>query len=159
MTDDRTLSFDRLIAAKPETVWRCWTDPDLLARWFAPKPVKTTITLLDVRPGGGFGTRMEVPDHGVMEGDAGCFLVVEPNRRLVWTNALGPEFRPNHIGTGEMEFPFTAEIRMEPEGDGTRYTSTAYHPTPESAATHDRLGFYDGWGTAATQLQELAESL
>ena len=159
MTDDRQLSFSRRIAARPGTVWRCWTEPELLAQWFAPRPVTTTVTRLDLHPGGGFATRMDIPDHGVTESDPGCFLVVEPERRLVWTNALGPDYRPNVIGAGQIDFAFTADIRLERDGDGTLYSATVTHARPEDAARHESMGFHDGWGTAAAQLEEVAVGL
>ena len=41
MTDfDPTLDLrlERMIAARPETLWRCWTDPELIKQWFCPVP-------------------------------------------------------------------------------------------------------------------------
>ena len=108
MTKDHSLHFTRQINARPQAVWRCWTEPALLKQWFAPAPVVTTEAEIDPQPGGGFRTVMEVPDHGTMAGDPGCVLLAEPAARLVWTNALGPGFVPNLIGTGPMDFAFTA---------------------------------------------------
>ena len=159
MSDDHTLTFTRHIKASPETVWRCWTDPALITQWFTPVPVRTTEAEMDARPGGTFRVVMEIPDHGTMAGDAGCVLVADPARRLVWTNALGPGFRPNAIGTGPGEFPFTAEILMAPEDGGCRYTATVWHARAEDSAAHAQMGFYDGWGAATTQLEALAQTL
>lgn len=159
MSDDLTLSFTRRLAASPANVWRCWTEPDLIKEWFAPKPVETTEAEIDPVPGGGFRVVMVVPEHGEMRHPAGCILVADPGRRLVWTNALGPGFRPNRIGDGPMDFAFTAEIRLEPDGDGCRYTATVSHATKEATEAHERMGFHDGWGAATTQLEQLAGSL
>ena len=52
MTADRELVLTRLIDAPREKVWRAWTEPELLKRWFAPKPYTTPVAELDVRPGG-----------------------------------------------------------------------------------------------------------
>ncbi|WP_102107469.1 SRPBCC family protein [Oceaniglobus roseus] len=156
---DTTLTFTRHIKASPATVWRCWTEPDLLRQWFAPKPVETTEAEIDPRPGGIFRTVMVVPEHGTMAGDPGCILVAEPATRLVWTNCLGPDFVPNVIGTGPMDFGFSAEILMEPENGGCRYTATVRHATKEHTEAHAAMGFHDGWGTATTQLETLARTL
>ena len=154
MTYDLTLSRD--IKASPSTVWRCLTEPDLLKQWFAPKPVTITRIIVEPHPGGTFKLAMQVPDHGLMDEDAGCVLLAEPDRKIVWTNALGPGFRPNSIGTGEFDFAFTAVMEITPTEDGCRYTATALHATEAGMKTHEKMGFHDGWGTTADQLAELA---
>ena len=50
------------------------------------------------------------------------------------------------------------ESRSEAEGDGTRYTARARHWTPESKAHHLEMGFLEGWGVCADQLQALCEA-
>ncbi|SMY05991.1 SRPBCC family protein [Flavimaricola marinus] len=159
MTDDLTLSFTRTLAASPANVWRCWTEPDLLKQWFAPKPVEVPVAEIDARPGGKFHIVMVVPDHGRMEGAPGCILVAEPGKRIVWTNALGPDFAPNKLGDGPTDFAFSADIVIEPDGAGCTYHVTVRHATAEAARSHEGMGFYDGWGTVTTQLGELAATL
>ncbi|MCB1467371.1 MAG: SRPBCC domain-containing protein, partial [Rhizobiaceae bacterium] len=39
--NDRELVITKLIDAPPEKVFRCWTEPELLKQWFAPKPWST----------------------------------------------------------------------------------------------------------------------
>lgn len=159
MTDDLMLKFTRLINASPNAVWRCWTEPGLLKQWFAPKPVVTTLAEIEPYPGGRFRTVMQVPDHGEMAGAPGCILIAEPAMRLVWTNALGPEFHPNLVGTSDIDFAFTADIRMTSEGGGCRYDVKVMHATEAAKSSHEDMGFFDGWGTAATQLEALAATL
>jgi uncharacterized protein YndB with AHSA1/START domain/DNA-binding transcriptional ArsR family regulator len=50
--DGRTFSFDRLLAAPPEVVWRHWVDPDLLASWWAPPSMTVVECVLEPRAGG-----------------------------------------------------------------------------------------------------------
>jgi uncharacterized protein YndB with AHSA1/START domain len=159
LADDTTLSFTRSLAATPAAVWRCWTEPELLKKWFAPHPVETTEVEIEAKPGGIFRTVMVVPEHGEMRGDPGCVLVAVPERHLVWTNALGPQFRPNKMGDGPMDFAFSAEITIEATAGGCTYTATCRHATPEQSRAHADMGFYEGWGTVTTQLGELAATL
>ncbi len=160
MTETHTLAFTRTLAASPAAVWRCWTEPDLLKQWFAPKPVEVPVAEIEAIPGGRFRIVMIVPDHGRMDNAPGCILVAEPARRLVWTNALGPDFVPNTFGTGPMDFAFTADITMaDAPGGGSTYDVKVHHATAQAARSHEDMGFYDGWGTCATQLGELAASL
>lgn len=51
MTDLPNYVLERTFAAPRELVWRTWTDPQLLARWYGPN-VETIIHRLDVVPGG-----------------------------------------------------------------------------------------------------------
>jgi uncharacterized protein YndB with AHSA1/START domain len=79
---------------------------------------------------------------------------VIPNERLVWTAALGPDFRPQHT-----DLPFTAIIELERTASGgTRYRAIAMHQDPEGAKRHDEMGFQDGWGAAFDQLVELMKA-
>jgi uncharacterized protein YndB with AHSA1/START domain len=156
---ERSLTLSRAIAARPETVWRCLTEPTLLCQWFAPRPVTVIEVRLDPRPGGEFYLNMLIPDHGESGGHPGCILVADPARRLVWTNALAPEFVPIVIGTGPMDFAFTADIRLVPTATGCTYDVRVSHATTEAAAKHEKMGFHEGWGTCADQLADLARDL
>lgn len=95
---DRDLKLTRTLAASPAVVWRCWTDPELLARWFAPDPVKVVSARIDPVPGGVFDVVMQLPDEAPMREPPGCVLLAEPRHRLVWTSALGPQFRAEPTG-------------------------------------------------------------
>ena len=146
------LVLERLIDVPREPVWLAWTRPELLKRWFCPEPWKLVDCDLELRPGGIFRTVMRGPD-GEESAGTGCLLVVEENAKLVWTDALGPGFRP-------AAEPFmTAEIRLAPEGAGTRYTAIARHATPEARKRHEEMGFHEGWGAALDQLIEVAKEL
>lgn len=60
-----------------------------------PTPLVGVACEIDLRPGGVFSTTMQSPDGERMPAMSGGYLVVEPVHRLVWTNALGQDFRPN----------------------------------------------------------------
>ena len=50
------LAINRSYPVGPEKVWRAWTDPEALKRWWGPKAVGDQVALaqLDVRVGGRF---------------------------------------------------------------------------------------------------------
>ena len=54
--------------------------------------------------------------------NTGCYLDVVPNRKLVWTGALLPGYRPANL-SADVPFVFTAVIELEPHGTGTKYTA------------------------------------
>lgn len=140
-----------------ELVWKAWTTPELLVQWFTPKPWKTVECQVDLRPGGRFYSVMESPEGERFPGES-CILEVVENRRLVWTSALLPGYRPR-IGPASAKecdtFPFTAIIEMEPDGSGSKYTATVIHGDEEARKQHEAMGFESGWGAAFDQLVEL----
>jgi len=87
------LSFERFVDEPKELIWRAWTHPQHLKPWFCPLPWTTIDCEIDLRPGGLFRTVMQSPE-GQEFPNIGCYLEVVENERLVWTNALLPNFRP-----------------------------------------------------------------
>lgn len=147
------LSFTRVVDVPRAKVWRCWTEPELLKQWFTPAPWKTVEADLELRPGGKFYTRMRGPEGEDMPG-TGCFLEIVPQKRLVWTDALGPGFRP------ALEPFMTGVIELEDApGGGTRYTARVLHKNAEDRRRHMDMGFEPGWNKALDQLVALAKTL
>jgi uncharacterized protein YndB with AHSA1/START domain len=84
-------------------------------------------------------------------------LEIAPNRKLVWTVALKPGYRPSNP---TFDVPaFTAIILIEPYGKGTKYSALAMHKDEQSCRAHDRMGFSDGWGKALDQLVSHAKTM
>ena len=78
---DLTLSVTRTLDAPRDAVWRCWTEGDLLRRWFCPAPWTVPVADLDPRPGGRMNVTMAGPGGERVEG-VGCYLEVAPGERL-----------------------------------------------------------------------------
>lgn len=145
------LMLERVVDVPPHLIWRAWTRPGDLMRWFTPKPWRTTACEIDLRPGGVFRTVMEGP-AGERHDNAGCYLEIVENRRLVFTDGLGPGYRPKDSGF------MTASIIIEPAGKGSRYVAIAMHKDEAGRKTHEEMGFHTGWNTALDQLVELAKT-
>jgi uncharacterized protein YndB with AHSA1/START domain len=160
MAEGNDLVLERLLDAPRDMVWRAWTDPEQLKRWWAPRPYETPEIALDLRPGGAFYSRMTGPD-GFDTSGTGCFLEVIEGEKIVWTSALGPGWRPQDVDPQDCGgFPFTAIITFEDNGDGrTRYKAVALHRNEKDRETHAQMGFQEGWGTCADQLGEVAKAL
>ena len=154
MTDiaDRTLVLTRLIDASPEAVFRCWSEPELITQWFAPKPWTTPKVESDFRPGGASTVTM-ADETGTEYPNPGQYLEIVPNRKIVFTDAFVGDWAPS-----EKPF-FTAVLTFEEEGGKTRYTARALHWTRDDKEAHEKMGFHEGWGLCATQLEELAKTL
>lgn len=148
MTEDRQLVLTRVIAAPPETVWRCWTDPALLPRWFGPEGFSCRTREIDLRPGGLWRFDMIGPD-GTVFANRHRITLQDPPRRLAFLmdaddDAAGP--------------PMDVLVTIEPEGTGCRITQVITFPTAEARAGAlaygaDRLG-----QTTLAKLARLAET-
>ena len=148
MSADRELVLTRLINAPREKVYRAWTDPELLKQWFAPKPYTTPIVEIDVRPGGSAYFVMRGPDGKDLP-NRGVYLEVVPNEKLVSTDAYVKAWEPS-------EKPFmTLILTFEDEGGKTRYTARVRHWTVADREAHEKMGFHEGWGLCADQLEAL----
>ena len=88
------LVLERHADVSPAQVWKAWTRPEQVSKWFAPRPWTTAECEIDLRPGGQFKFVMRSPE-GQLFPSVGCYLEVVPNERLVWTDALLPGFRPS----------------------------------------------------------------
>lgn len=145
---DLDLVLERVVAVPPELVWQAWTQPEHVKRWFCPAPWTVTDCRIDLRPGGIFHTTMRSPDGEAFPGD-GCYLEIQENRKLVWTSALLPGYRP---APESDSLVFTAAIVLAPEGKGTRYKAIAMHRDRAGRQQHEQMGFHDGWSICLDQL-------
>jgi len=146
------LVLERVIDVPVDLVWAAWTQPEHIVHWFTPRPWTVAKCEIDLRPGGKFNTDMRSPDGQIFP-NSGCFLEVVPMKRLVFTDALQPGFRPSAQ-------PFmTAIVELEAEGTGTRYRATALHSSVEQRIKHEEMGFHNGWGTALDQLVAYVKTL
>jgi len=151
--DPRTdLTFTRTLDAPRLLLWECWTTPEHIKQFFVPKPHAIEACEIDLRVGGKFNTTMNV-EGNIMQNE-GILLEVVDGERLVFTDTYSEGWKPaaDPFMTAIVEF-------ADDEKGGTIYTATARHRTPEARQTHEDMGFYDGWGTVATQLEEYAKSL
>lgn len=140
------LVLERIIDIPVEKVWEAWTTPAHMKAFFMPKPWELVDAKLDLRPGGRFETKMRGPE-GQEFGGAGCYLELVKNEKMVWTDCLGPDYRPN------AEPFFTAMLLLERLGDNkTKYTAIAIHGSEENRKKHEEMGFKEGWGIVIDQL-------
>lgn len=147
------LTLERVIRAAPAELWRAWTDPRSLEQWWTPAPLHTRVDHLDVRPGGGFVTRMSEDGTSFVPHTDSIFLAVEPARRLVFTNAVDSTWRP----AVPAPVAITAEILFDEHPEGTHYRAIVRHAEPTARDQHADLGFFDGWGAVTAQLAHLVE--
>jgi len=92
------LFFERTFDAPRQLVWKAFTDPDLVPRWWGPHGTTTVVPEMDVRPGGKWRYVSSAPDRDDVE-FYGEYLEVEPPERFAWTfmfdvEGIGPQGGP-----------------------------------------------------------------
>lgn len=146
------LVLDRLLDAPREKLYRCWTEPELMKPWFCPQPWSVSHVEVDVRAGGSNLIVMNGPNGEVVP-NRGIYLEVVPNEKLVFTDAFTSAWVPS-------EKPFmVAELTFADDGGKTRYRAVARHWSEEDMKSHQQMGFEEGWGIVATQLEAFAKTI
>jgi uncharacterized protein YndB with AHSA1/START domain len=108
---------------------------------------------MDLRVGGATNIVMKSPEGQEMP-NPGTILEIVPGRKLVFTDAYTGDWMPREGA------PFmTAIITFDPEGGKTRYAATVRHWSDADVKKHEEMGFHQGWGLCADQLEALAKTL
>ena len=138
----RKLVITRVFDAPREAVFRAWTEPARLVRWWGPKDFTVPEYKMDVRPGGAWRTVMLSPD-GERHPVQGVFREIVAPERLVFTWAWEDEHgKPGHETLVAVEF--------RARGDKTELTLT--HSVFESAKSRD--AHKSGWSSTLDCLAE-----
>ena len=87
-TSDRELVVTRTFNGPVHLVFKAWTAPELLMRWWVPKSlgIKLVGCEVDARTGGSYRFVFDVPGQPEPVAFFGKYLEVTPPTRLVWTN-------------------------------------------------------------------------
>ena len=127
------LVVTRIIDAPLEMVWKAWTVPEHVMRWWGPKDYTSPTCKIDLREGGKYVFCMRAPKEqgGQDMYTAGVYKKIVPMERLEFTQGLadkdGNKIDPAQVG---MPPDFPKEIRtvivFKAKGDMTELTITEY---------------------------------
>lgn len=84
MSDLPTYVLERIFDAPRELVWKAWTDPKLLPRWYGPN-VETIVHRLELKPGGLWLSEMKWGGNSMCQRVE--YTEVTPPKRLVWLHS------------------------------------------------------------------------
>lgn len=137
------VEVERRIAARPETVFGYFTDPERYRRW------QGVDAELDPRPGGTFRVRMTGRSGTVARG---VFVEVEPPRRLVFTWGWEQlDWLPEGMA-GILPGSSTVEVLLAADGDGT-ILRLRHTRLPDDAASRFHTA---GWELTLDRLAAVA---
>jgi uncharacterized protein YndB with AHSA1/START domain len=93
LVGDREIAATRILDAPRELVWKVWTDPVHIAKWWGPNGFTTTTYAMDLKPGGVWRYVMHGPDGRDYQNKVTYLEVVEPER-LVYTLGGAEDVEP-----------------------------------------------------------------
>ena len=162
MTDLPSYALDRTFDAPRELVWRTWTDPVLLARWYGPN-VETIVHRLDVRPGGLWLNEMKMGTRSMYQRTE-YTEVVAPERLVCLMSDADADWNPRP-NPRMPDWPRVLLTTVTLTAAGA-YTDMRLTWTPHEAgeaeiacfaASMDNLGM--GWAAGMTIMEELLAEL
>jgi uncharacterized protein YndB with AHSA1/START domain len=153
------LVVKRIIDAPLEMVWKAWTEPEHVMRWWGPKNYTSPNCIIDLREGGKyiFCMRAPIEQGGQDSYTTGVYNKIVPMERLEFTQSLSDK-DGNIIDPSQAGMPpdFPKELRtiivFKAKGEMTELTITEYDWTVGQMYVYSLAGLHQS-------LDKLAESL
>lgn len=145
LPSEKEILITRDFDAPPEAVYRAYTTPELVQRWWNAKRGEVTVAEIDLHVGGSWRFAMETPD-GTEVAFHGVYREIVPNERIVAT-----EF---YEGFPDGEALST--ITFAPRAGGSTLTILVAHNRREHRDAHIESGMEDGLQDALDLLEEAA---
>ncbi|OBF17812.1 SRPBCC domain-containing protein [Mycobacterium sp. ACS4331] len=138
MTDTATVRVQRVMPASPEVVFDQWLDPESLADWMCPRPVRCVAIAVEPRVGG--GVRFDLDDSGESVLIVGQFQVIDRPRllRFTWSNSNWAD--PTVVSV--------VEVTFSPIADGQTLMAIEHTLLPKQ----EYESFRHGWDLTFEQL-------
>jgi len=148
---DTQILITREFDAPKHLVYRAWTTPELVRRWWHANRGEVTLAEIDLRVGG-MWRYVSRSEDGFEVGFHGEYREIVPNERLVTTEV--------YEGIPDADEHAALDTLTLTESDGrTTLTVLVEHPTKEGRDAHINSGMEAGMQDAMDLLEEVAVSL
>lgn len=156
--------LERTFRASKATLWKMWTQPEHMARWWGPKELKVGQSKMDFRRGGTYHYSMIGPDGTEMWGKMYYRDIVEPVR-VLWVNTFSD--KNGGLTRHPMAPQFPAEmlsmVTLDDAGAGQTKVTIRWYPinaTPEEIAFFNGMhdGMNQGWTGSFDRLEEILKT-
>jgi uncharacterized protein YndB with AHSA1/START domain len=154
-----TLVITRTFDAPRDLVWRAWTEPEMLMRWWGPKDFTCPRAEIDPRVGGRYLNCMRGPAGSELDRDywtTGVFKEIVPPERLVYTDSFADErgnvVPASHYGM-DGDIPLEMLVTLTFEESGGKTTMTLRHEG--LPAGEHQEGANEGWSQSFDKMAEM----
>ncbi len=122
----REIVITRIFDAPRELVWKAWTEPERVMRWWGPREFTSPECKIDFRVGGVYLFCMKSPD-GQKIWSTGVYREIVPLERIVCTDAFADEngklVSASHYGlAGDWSDELVITVTFEDHEGKTRMT-------------------------------------
>ena len=157
-TTSKDFVISRVLDAPRELVWKCFTDPGRMKKWWGPKGFTVIASNMDLRVGGTYHYGMKTPNGGAMWGKF-VYREITPPERLVLIDSFSDE--AGGLGRHPMAPTWPPQMLSiftfeEQPGGKTKFTVrwSPYEATEEERATFDagHDSMTQGWSGTMEQL-------
>lgn len=155
----------RVFDAPRALVFKCWTDPAYLARWWGPRTFVCPVCEVDARAGGRYRIVMRGAD-GTDYPMSGAFREIVPNMRIVQegdTSEKSEEWHdmvdPDRKGQGKRKIDMLTTTTFEDEGQGTKVTIVTRFPSMALRDSFAKAGMGEGWSSSLDKLSDLLDAV
>jgi uncharacterized protein YndB with AHSA1/START domain len=142
---ENEIVITRVIDAPRSRIFKTWTEPEHLTRWWAPDGCTTPFCKVDLRPGGRFHYCMRLPDGREIWAIGIYRHIVEPER-IVYVDSFADEngnpIPPTHYGMSA-DHPAESLVTVTFAEQAGKTKLTLRHAIPE--AIKDREDTQKGW--------------
>src|SRR3989475_10221080 len=149
---NRELVIVRVLDAPRALVWKAWTEPERLKRWWGPRTFTTPVAKIDLRVGGAFLYCMRQPDGKDIWG-TGVYREIVPLKRIVYTDSFADEkgnvVPATYYGLSRA-FPLEMQVTVTFEDHDGKTKITLHHVG--IPASPDRDGANQGWNESLDKL-------
>lgn len=156
------LMITRIFDAPVETVWKMWSEPEMLMKWWGPKDFTCPVAKIDFKVGGKYLSCMHgVPAPGMPAQDfwsTGTYKEIVPMKKIVATDSFADEngnvVSASHYG---MEgFPMELQVTLEfEEVEGSKTKMTLRHVGIENIDEKMRSDMEQGWNQSFDKLANI----
>ena len=145
------VNITRIFDAPRELVFKMWTDPELVEKWWGPKDFINPVCELDARVGGIMRIVMQGPD-GAKYPTRGVFNEIVEPERIVFSN-----IKESEDGKAQLEVLNTVIFTEENGKTKMTFTAIVISSTPEACQSID--GMNVGWNQSIDRFAEKLQKL
>ena len=150
ISSEKEMSLMRIINAPRQIVFKAWTDPGELAKWWGPEGFTNPVCKIDAKPGGTIHIDMKAPDGTVYPMDGEFHELVEPER-LVFTSAALDK-------NGKRLFEVLNTVTFIDQDGKTKLNLHAAVSNITDEGKQYIEGMNEGWNQSLDRLDELAKN-